>query len=101
MNGCDRERFIRGIGQRVAQFVDGGIDVGVVVYMRIGGPEPGAQLFAGDDFTRFFEEGPEYLINLSLELWTRPLPGHFLPPLVPSAMPQIDRTTRGDGYPPP
>src|SRR5260370_20663686 len=99
MNGCDRERFIRGIGRRLAQFVDGGIEVGVVVYMRIGGPEPEAQLFAGDDFTRFFEEGQEYLINLALELEPRPVAGHFLPLLVDVERPKMDITPRGEEYP--
>jgi len=64
----DIERLIGRIPKRLAQFVDGGIDVGVVVYVRVGGPEPEAQLFAGDDFTRLFEKGQEYLINLALEL---------------------------------
>ena len=53
-NGLDVKRLVRGVAQRLAELVDGGIDVGIVVDMRIGGPQARTQLFAGDDFARFF-----------------------------------------------
>jgi hypothetical protein len=58
--------------------------------MRIGGPEPRAQLFAGDDFTRFFEECQKDLINLALKLEAGPAPRNFLPLLVDPERPKED-----------
>ena len=78
----------------MAEFIDGGIHVGVVVHVRIGRPEPPAQLFAGDNFPRFFEECEKNLINLALELEAGPVPGHFLPLLVNPERPKIDIAAR-------
>ena len=81
-NSLDVERLMGGIAKRLAEFVDGGIYIGVVVHMRISGPEPYAQLFAGDDFTRFFEKCQKNLINLPLELEPGPAARNLLPLLV-------------------
>src|SRR5260370_20379990 len=98
-NGLDVERLIGGIAKRLAQFVDGGIDVGVVVYVRIGGPEAHAQLFAGDDLTWFFEKCKKNLINLALELEPGPVARHFLPLLVNAKRPKAYIATGGQEYP--
>jgi hypothetical protein len=63
--------------------------------VRIGGPEPYAQLFASDDFTRFFEEGQKNLINLALKLKAGPVPRNFLPLLVNPERPKKDIAARG------
>src|SRR5260370_18723832 len=63
-NGLDVERPTGGIAERLAEFVDGGIYVGVVVYVRIGGPETDCPLFAGDHFARVFEGGQKNLVKL-------------------------------------
>src|SRR5260370_9303668 len=63
-NGLDVERPTGGIAERLAEFVDGGIYVGVVVYVRIGGPKKDSHLFAGGGFTRFFQEGRKNLGNI-------------------------------------
>ncbi len=89
-NGLDIERLIGGIAKRLAEFVDGGVYVGVVVHVRISGPEPHAQLFAGDDITRFFEECQKNLINLALELEPGPVPRNFLPLLINPEGPKED-----------
>ena len=81
-NSLDVQRLIGGIAERLAEFVDSGIYIGVVVHMRISGPEPYAQLFAGDDFTRFFEKCQKNLINLPLQLEPGPAARNFLPLLV-------------------
>src|SRR5260370_41049219 len=62
-NGLDVERPTRGIAERLAEFVDGGIYVGVVVYVRIGGPEGYAEVFASDHRCRVFEEREQNLVN--------------------------------------
>ena len=98
-NGLDVERPTGGIAERLAELVDGGIYVGVVVYVRVGGPEAYAQLFAGNDFARFFEECQKNLINLPLELEPGPVPRHFLPLLVNPEWPKIDVAARGEECP--
>src|SRR2546422_11772117 len=67
-NSLDVERLIGGIAKRLAEFVDSGIYIGVVVHMRIGGPEADSQPFAGDDFPRVFEKWQEKPIKPPLEL---------------------------------
>src|SRR5213075_739760 len=98
-NSLDVQRLIGGIAERLAEFVDGSIYVGVVVDMRIGGPEPHAQFFAGDDFTRFFEKGQKNLINLPLELEPGPVAGNFLPLLVNAERPKQDIAAVRQQYP--
>src|SRR5438552_18150887 len=98
-DGLDVERLMGGIAESMAEFVDGGIYVGVVVDMRIGGPEPHAQFFAGDDFTRFFEKGQKNLITLPLELQPGPVPGNFLPLLVNAERPKEDIAAGRQQYP--
>src|SRR5260370_38085573 len=58
-NGLDVERPTRGIAERLAEFVDGGIYVGGVVYVRIGGPQALWQVLAGDGCAMVFGGGPE------------------------------------------
>src|SRR5439155_19305278 len=67
-DGFNIERLVGGIAERLAELVNGGIDVGVVVDVRIGRPEAHAKLFAGDDFTGLLEERKQNLINFALKL---------------------------------
>src|SRR5258708_36717565 len=76
-NGLDIERLIGGIAKRLAEIVDGGVYVDVGVLVRISGPKPHAQVFAGDDITRVFEDSQSDLINLALVLEPGPAPGKF------------------------
>src|SRR5260370_5815996 len=75
-NGLDVERPTRGIAERLAEFVDGGIYVGVVVYVRIGGPEAHGRLFASDDLARGFAEGPENPVTPPPKPAPGPVPRH-------------------------
>jgi len=93
-DGLDIKRFIGGIAERLAKFVDRGIYIGVVVDVGIGGPEPCTQFFAGDHFPRFLKKCQKNLIDLTLELETRPVPGHFLPLLVNAKRPKMDIAAR-------
>ena len=93
-NGFDVERFIGRIAERLAEFVNGRIYVSVVIDMRIGGPEPEAQLFTCNDFTRFFEERHQDLIDLPLELEPGAVSSHFLPLLVNPERPKMDIAAR-------
>ena len=67
-NGLNVKRLIGGIAQRLAELVDGGIDVGVVVDVSIGRSQPHAELFAGDNFAGLLEECKQNLINFALKL---------------------------------
>src|SRR5277367_297288 len=60
------ERFFRGITQYLAKFVHCCVDVGVVIYVRVGGPETLSQFLASYDLMRLFEESHKDLIHLSL-----------------------------------
>ena len=93
-NGLDVERLIGGIAKRLAEFVYGSVYIGVVVDMRISGPEPHAQLFAGDDFTRFFEKCQKNLINLPLKFEPGAVARNFLPLLVDPKRPKEDIAAR-------
>src|SRR5258708_35804827 len=73
-NGFDVKRLIGGIAKRLAEFIDSGIYVGVVVHVRIGGPVPPAQVPTGGGITRVLLEGPRNPINLSLALEAGPVP---------------------------
>jgi len=65
--------------------------------MRIGRPKAEAKFLTGNDFSWFFEERDQDLVNLALELYSRPIPGHFLPLLVNPEGPKMDITARGEG----
>ena len=67
-NGLNVERLVGRIAQRLAELVDGGIDVGVVVDVSIGRSQPHAELFAGDNFAGLLEECKQNLINFALKL---------------------------------
>src|SRR6476646_11548246 len=54
-NRLDVQRLIRGVAQYLAEFVYRRVYVGVVVDMRVGGPESLPQFLAGDDLTWLFE----------------------------------------------
>src|ERR1700682_6715333 len=81
-NGLDIEGLIGGVAESLAQFIDSGVDVGVVVDVRVCGPQAYAQFLARDDFTGLFEQNYQDLINLALELQPRAIPRHFLPLLI-------------------
>src|SRR5277367_3424563 len=81
-NRLDVERLVRGIAEDLAKFVYGCVDVGVVVDVRVRGPEALAQFFARDDLARLVEERDQDLIHLALQLNARAVPGDFLALLV-------------------
>jgi len=55
-NGLDIERLIGRVAESLAQFIDGSVDVGVVIDVRICGPQPHTQFLTRDDFAWFFEQ---------------------------------------------
>jgi hypothetical protein len=92
-DGLHVERLVRGIAQGNAKLVNGGIYVGVVVDVRVRGPQAYAQLFPRHDFTRLFKKREKRLVDLPLKLQPNPIPRDFLPLLVNPEGPKMDVTT--------
>src|SRR5271163_151713 len=55
-NRLDVKRLVRAITQDLSKLVHRRVDVGVVIHVRVGGPEALAQFFAGYDLTGLVEK---------------------------------------------
>jgi hypothetical protein len=93
-NSLDIERFVGRIAERLAELVYRGIYIGVVIDVRVGGPEANAQFLAGNHFSWLFEEREKNLIDLTLEFKPGTIAGDFLALLINPERPKMDITAR-------
>ena len=77
-NGLDKRWLIRGIAERLAQFVDGGVDVCVVVDLRIRRPQARPQRFACNHVARLLQQNQEHFQDLSRQSYPQVLAEQLL-----------------------
>src|SRR5947207_6357723 len=75
--------------------VNSGIYASVVIHMRVGRPQPHAQLLPRHDFAGLLEEREKGLVDLPLKLQAASIARNFLPLLINPEWPKMDITTRG------
>jgi hypothetical protein len=93
-HGLDVNRLFAGIAESLAKLIDGGIDVGVVIDVRLVGPEAQTQLFARQDVALFLYQCEQHLVDLALQAKARTAFGHFLALLVNLKRAEPDITRR-------
>jgi len=81
-NRFDVDRLVARIAARLAKLVHRGVDVGVVIDVRLIGPEAQPQLFAREDIALLLNEREQHLIHLALKAKARAAFGYFLALLI-------------------
>src|SRR5580704_1464079 len=76
------DRLLARIAKRLAQLVHRGIDVGVVIDVRLIRPEAQPQLFPRQHVALLFDEREQHLVHLALQAKARAALGYFLALLV-------------------
>ena len=65
-DGFDVTRSVGVVTQHATEFLDGGVEGVVEIDERVLGPDALAELFASDQYSRFFEKRRQYLKRLTL-----------------------------------
>ena len=93
-HGLDVDRLIAGISEGLAKLVHRGVDVGVVIDVRLVGPKPQTELFPSKNVALLFDEREQHLVNLPLKAKARAAFGYFLALLVDLKRAEPDITRR-------
>src|SRR5712671_243267 len=68
-----------GVTKNLPQLIDGGIHIGVKIYVSIGTPKTRPELFARNDFAVPLKQGDQYLANLAGQTQARAIFGEVQP----------------------
>jgi hypothetical protein len=93
-HGLDVDRLIAGISEGLAKLVHRGVDVGVVIDVRLVGPKPQTEFFPSKNVALLFDEREQHLVNLPLKAKARAAFGYFLALLVDLKRAEPDITRR-------